>query len=251
MIGDGLATEHRGMDTQRFAALAASAAAAHDIGIGLSELAAQPTTGESLTAVREFLGMEVAFITRLDGDVMTVAAVDGDGETFLLTAGQELPFDQTYCQRMLSGRLPSVIADVRAEDRAASLAITDLADIGAFTTVALRFSDGAVRGTLCTASHRAAPSLGYRDLQYLQVAARMIADQLERDDLRRAAERAGGSGEGTLLAMTTELRAGALDLLETVSDRGAEPSGPAGVIDDLQLVANKLGSVERLLLPAA
>ena len=47
----------------------------------------------------------------------------------------------------------------------------------------LRHSDGSVSGTLCAARHRAKPELGYRELQFLQVLARLISDQLERQRL--------------------------------------------------------------------
>jgi HD-GYP domain-containing protein (c-di-GMP phosphodiesterase class II) len=49
----------------------------------------------------------------------------------------------------------------------------------------LRFSDGSLHGTLCAASHEANPSLGYRELQFLHVFARMVADLLERESLER------------------------------------------------------------------
>ena len=81
----------------------------------------------------------------------------------------------------MAGRLPNVNPDIRGDDRAASLPITQIADVGAFTSVPLRFSDGRLYGTLCAASHDAMPSLGYRELQFLHVFARIVADQLERE----------------------------------------------------------------------
>jgi len=47
--------------------------------------------------------------------------------------------EATYCQRVLDGRLPNVIPDVRADARAASLPITEAGNIGAFASVPLRF----------------------------------------------------------------------------------------------------------------
>jgi HD domain/GAF domain len=96
-----------------------------------------------------------------------------------------MPLQQTYCQRVLAGRLPNLIPDVRADDRAASLPITEAADVGAFVSVALTFSDGRLYGTLGAASHQAKPSLGYTDLQFLHVFARVVADQLELELERR------------------------------------------------------------------
>jgi hypothetical protein len=53
-----------------------------------------------------------------------------------------LPAEQTYCDRVLGGRLPNVIPDVQGEPRAADLPITRVMGIGAFTSVPLTFSDG-------------------------------------------------------------------------------------------------------------
>ena len=62
----------------------------------------------------------------------------------------------------------------------------------------LKFSDGRLYGTLCAASHEAKPSLGYRELQFLHVFARIVADQLERDEIqgRGPAARVTGVGRG-------------------------------------------------------
>jgi HD-GYP domain-containing protein (c-di-GMP phosphodiesterase class II) len=105
----------------------------------------------------------------------------GDPESFGMNEGGAVPLDMTYCQRMLAGRLPSLIPDVSADDRAASLPVTAAANIGAFASVPLTFSDGRFYGTLCAGNHQAKPELAYRDLQFLHVFARIIADQVERE----------------------------------------------------------------------
>lgn len=150
----------------------------------LSELAQGPSVERALEAMREFLGMDVAYTGEIVGDQMALRAVDGDSDSFCVVEGQSLPMEQTYCQRVMTGRMPNVNPDIRGDDRAASLAITQIADIGAFTSVPLRFSDGRLYGTLCAASHEAKLSLGYRELKFLHVFARIVADQLERDEIQ-------------------------------------------------------------------
>jgi len=49
----------------------------------------------------------------------------------------------------------------------------------------LTLSDGALYGTLCCGSHEAQPHLRQRDLQFMQVIARIIVDQIEREALER------------------------------------------------------------------
>jgi HD-GYP domain-containing protein (c-di-GMP phosphodiesterase class II) len=152
--------------------------------VELSELARSPTAERAVEAVRSFLDMDVAYTTEFVDENAVVKIVRGDGESFGgMAEGAEIPLEQTYCQRVLTGRLPNVIPDVRADERAASLPITVLGNVGAYTSVPLTFSDGSLYGTLCAGSHEAKPDLGYRDLQFLHVFARMVADQLEREML--------------------------------------------------------------------
>ena len=133
-----------------------------DVAGNLSELAQRPSVERALEAMREFLGMDVAYTGEIIGDQMALRAVEGDGASFCISEGMSLPSEQTYCQRVMTGRLPNVNPDMRGDDRAASLPITQIGDIGAFTSVPLHFSDGRLYGTLCAASHDAMPSLGYR-----------------------------------------------------------------------------------------
>jgi hypothetical protein len=155
-----------------------------DLASNLSELAQRPSVERALEAMREFLGMDVAYTSEIIGDQMALRAVEGDGASFCISEGMSLPSEQTYCHRVMAGRLPNVNPDIRGDDRAASLPITQIGDIGAFTSVPLHFSDGRLYGTLCAASHDAMPSLGYRELQFLHVFARIVADQLEREEIQ-------------------------------------------------------------------
>jgi HD-GYP domain-containing protein (c-di-GMP phosphodiesterase class II) len=151
--------------------------------VNLREAAETSSVSRAVEAVREFLGMEVAYASEFVDGQQVFRNVRGDKESFGVDNGTRFDLGQTYCERVLSGRLPNLIPDVRADDRAASLAVTEAADVGAFVSVPLRFSDGRLFGTLCAASHEAQPSLGYRELQFLKVFARLISDQLERGAL--------------------------------------------------------------------
>ncbi len=145
----------------------------------LAEVAQHPSIERALDALRECLRLDVAYTTELHVDRQLLLELSGNGASFGFHAGLSLPLAQTYCQRVLSGRLPNVIADVRGDPRAASLPMTEAADIGAFVSMPLTLSSGQIYGTVCGASHDARPSLGYRDLQFLRVLGRLIADQLE------------------------------------------------------------------------
>jgi GAF domain-containing protein len=77
-----------------------------------------------------------------------INAVIGEVSFFGLGEIPGLRLDQTYCQRMLDGRLPNLIPDVRQDDRSAQLAIGTAASIRAFASVPLRLADGRCFGTL-------------------------------------------------------------------------------------------------------
>ena len=147
----------------------------------LVDLAVHPTIGVALRAVREMLGMEVAYISQSVGDELVVRDLEGDGESFLLAPDRSMPRRESYCQRMLDGRIPNLIPDVGGDERTASMPITSIARIGAYATVPLTFGDGRLYGTLCAASHDA-KSFDYHQLGVLKVIARMVADQLERQE---------------------------------------------------------------------
>jgi PAS domain S-box-containing protein len=154
---------------------------------GLMDVAAAPTVAAALRTVREALGMEVAYTSELIGEHFVVREVEGDAASFGLARELVLPRAHTFCQRMLDGRIPSLVPDVRADDRTASMPVTRNWSAGAVASVRLTLSDGRLWGTLCALSHHAR-SFDYRDLQFLTVLARLISDQHE---LARAAADVG------------------------------------------------------------
>jgi HD-GYP domain-containing protein (c-di-GMP phosphodiesterase class II) len=155
--------------------------------IRLRDVAQSPSVERALDAVRELLGMDVAFVGRITETEQVYDVLRGDTDSFGVSEGHSMPLEQTYCKRILDGRLPNLIPNVRDDDRAASLEATESAGIGAYASVPLRFSDGRLHGMLCAASHEARPGLGYRELQFLHVFARIVADVLEREALERSA----------------------------------------------------------------
>jgi hypothetical protein len=137
-----------------------------------------------LVAAREHLNMDVSYSTRFVGDEQVVRAVHGDAGSFGLLPGTRLPLADTYCQRVVDGRLPSLIADTRRDRRTADL----VPALGAYVGVTVSFRDGRVYGTLCCASHAPALWLRERDVAFMRVLARMLAHELERREAERAAE---------------------------------------------------------------
>jgi HD-GYP domain-containing protein (c-di-GMP phosphodiesterase class II) len=197
----------------------------------LGEIAQKPSVERALDAVRELLGMEVSYTARLRESDQVLDTVSGDTASFGgVGPGAALPHEFTYCSRMLAGRIPNIVPDTRADERTASMPITQAVDVGAIATVPVRFSDGRVWGTLCAVSHDARRDLGYRELQFLHVFARLVADQLERE-------------EHESRARTLELQAAtAQTLIAAVEARDSYTGEHSrGVVDHATAVGRKLG----------
>jgi len=135
---------------------------------------------EMLRDVREALNMDVAFVSEFSEDRLVFRAVEGDAESFGWREGTSFPIDESYCKRVLDGRLPNVVPDAKREDATKDLRVTSEADIGSYAAVPLVLSDGRLYGTLCCVSHEADPWLRERDLELMERTARWLVEQLER-----------------------------------------------------------------------
>ena len=156
---------------------------------GLAELARvslDPSTesiDRMLSLARAALDMDVAFVSAFADDEAIVESVDGDGESFGVEAGTRVPLVETYCQRMLKGRLSSVVRDAMHDPRTRDLPITRDAEIGAYVGVPVRLWDGRLYGTLCCLSHEPEPTLNARDIRFMRVVAEIVAEQIDRQEL--------------------------------------------------------------------
>ena len=134
-----------------------------------------------LSAVREVLEMDVAFVSEFAGERMIFRALEGDAESFGWEEGESFPIDESYCKRVLDGRIPNVVPDAKREDATRDLRVTSEADIGSYAAVPLVLSDGRLYGTLCCVSHTPDPWLRQRDLGLMERVARQLIEQLERE----------------------------------------------------------------------
>jgi EAL domain-containing protein (putative c-di-GMP-specific phosphodiesterase class I) len=139
-----------------------------------------------LSTARTHLGLDLAFITHLDGPVQRFEHLHGDAASFGWHEGQEIPREEGYCHHVLRGELPGVVPDAQAEPLARSLAVTAQADIGAYVGVPIREQGGGLFGALCAVSHQPHRELGAVEGAYLSVLAELVGDQLDRlRDLER------------------------------------------------------------------
>jgi GAF domain-containing protein len=135
---------------------------------------------EMLDLAREALGVDAAYVTEFKDDEQVYRALAGDYESFGMAPDDGYPLEGSYCQRMVVGRIPSVVPDVGANAELAGLALTSLGDIGAYVGVPITLSDGRIWGTMCGVSHDASP-LDRRAEALMQILSRMAAAEIERE----------------------------------------------------------------------
>ena len=141
----------------------------------------KPRTVERLlSAVRGALEMDVVFVSKFEGDRLVLRALEGDAESFGWREDEGFPLDESYCKRVLEGRIPRVVPEAGREEATRDLRVTTEADIGSYAAVPLVLPDGRPFGTLCCVSHARDPWLRERDLGLMGRAARLLVGHLER-----------------------------------------------------------------------
>jgi EAL domain-containing protein (putative c-di-GMP-specific phosphodiesterase class I) len=186
-----------------------------------------------LQAARRHLGLDVSFISEFaEGDRVirhVDAAVPG-----AVAPGDSSPLEESYCQRVVDGRLPQLIVDVRELADSELLPTVEGLAPRAHVSVPLTLADGRVYGTFCCYGGSADTSLNQRDLgvvrMFADVAMQYIEADLEAAD-RHAAARAritSALGEDgcltTVFQPITSLEDGRVMGFEALSRFSAEPS---------------------------
>lgn len=139
---------------------------------------------DALHSVRQALAMEVAFVSEFKGGHRIFRYVDAAADFAPIAVGGSHPLEETYCQRVIDGRLPEVIRDTALEPEAAGLEVTRELRIGAYISVPIKLADGRLHGTLCCFSAQANSELGERDLQTMRLFADFVAKILSREFMR-------------------------------------------------------------------
>jgi EAL domain-containing protein (putative c-di-GMP-specific phosphodiesterase class I) len=141
----------------------------------------QGIVARSLEAVRQHLGMEVAYISEFVGNDSVFRVVDAPGLEALIQPGDSRSLDDVYCRHILAGRLPELIPDTSAIPLAAGMPITRAIPIGSHVSVPIRLADGSVYGMFCCLSPQTNSSLNVRDLQVMRAFADIAADEIRRE----------------------------------------------------------------------
>lgn len=164
-------------------------AAAGLAGLPPSILDGSPSVARLLQAIRKHLGMDVAFISEFTQGRRFFRHVEIGQSRLAIRPGDSDPLEESYCLRVVDGRLPELIPDACANAEALTLPATRAVPVGAHLSVPIRLADGRVYGTFCCFSHAPDLTLTERDLRILRVFADLAAEQIQRDLSDREARR--------------------------------------------------------------
>lgn len=144
---------------------------------------------DALVAIRQHLGMEIAYFSEFVEGRTIFRRVDAPGLEHLIKVGDSHSLDDVYCNHILEGRLPELIPDTSREPLAQSLPITSAAPIGSHASIPIRLPDGKPFGMFCCLSPQANPGLNDRDLETMRVFAGLAARQLHLEIGKSRADR--------------------------------------------------------------
>ncbi|MFC0677808.1 EAL domain-containing protein [Lysobacter korlensis] len=156
-----------------------------------------------VAAAREHLDADIGFLCEFDGSAKVVRKVDGTVHGQEVGVGTSFPLDETYCRRLTSGELPSVVHDGRNDPRVRDLPITRELDIGTYIGVPVNLPDGSLYGTLCCISHEVDRSIHERDVKFMRVLGALIGNELAE---QRAADQEHRSKLDRIGRLTGSLR---------------------------------------------
>lgn len=147
---------------------------------------------DMLSAIRRHLRMELAFISEFEGDRRFFRHISSELPDPLIKINDSDPLDDSYCQRVVDGRLPELIHDATKNPVAKQLPVTDALPVGAHLSVPIELSNGDIYGTFCAFSREADLTLQDRDLELMrtfsEIAAKRIEKELELKSLRKTIE---------------------------------------------------------------
>lgn len=142
---------------------------------------AEAIISEALQSISALLSMETAFVSEISRGRRIFRHLKCCGEFASIQVGDSDPVEETYCQRVIDGRLPELITNTNLNLEARRLPVTEKLRIGCYLGVPIRFSDGSLYGTLCCFSSLPDESLNRHHLETLRLFAHFIGKVLERE----------------------------------------------------------------------
>ena len=143
---------------------------------------------EVLRMIREHLKMDVVFVSEFVDGHRVFRRVETSPTARVIEVGQSSPLEESFCQRVIDGRLPRLVRELEQEPSFDDLPPTDF-PIGAHLSTPIILNDGRVYGTLCCFSFAPNADLTDRDLKKLELSAQLTARKIN-DRMTKEADKA-------------------------------------------------------------
>jgi hypothetical protein len=146
-----------------------------------------PKVPEALRLLREKLQMDVVFVSQFVDQRRQFRVVESAPHKTVVKAGQSDPLEETWCQHVVDGRMPQLVKDARPLVEAGTVPDPGM-EIGTHLSTPVLLGNGSVYGTLCCFSQEVKAGVGERDLQRLQIVAKLLAEDLRAHDVGKELE---------------------------------------------------------------
>lgn len=127
-----------------------------------------------LGVLRQRLGLDTAWLSVFHDGMQVIEVLDGNAAALGVSPGQRSQLSESYCVRVIDGRLPAVIPDTSANPITAALPVTSQTGLGAYVGVPVSGDTGAKVGMVCVVSEEPKPYLTDEDLRVVQQVADLI-----------------------------------------------------------------------------
>jgi GAF domain-containing protein len=134
-----------------------------------------------LRMTRDLLDTDIAVLTEIRDGYETALRVDGEwpGQGSFNTVSVAL--ENTFCQRMLDGRIGHYVRDAATDPRVSDLAMARHLGVRAWLGVPIEMSDMRLY-VLCCLAAESRPSLGDREVRLLAGLAESVRAELQSSD---------------------------------------------------------------------
>lgn len=137
--------------------------------------------GDLLRRVRSNMDMDIVFVAEFVEERRVFRYVDSSNESAdLIESGFSDPLEETYCMRVVDGRLPLAIPDTSKNSEASELGVTDALNIQSYLSAAIRLPNGEIFGTLCCIGHNPSTALGSNEVSALKSIADLVSQHVTR-----------------------------------------------------------------------
>jgi len=143
-----------------------------------SDASIDSSIGEVLRLLRDRMSMDVVFVSEFVDGQRVVRQVEQSKGTDVLAPGYSEPLEESWCKRVVDGRLPQFIPDASADPAASQLLGALSFPIGTHISTPIVMANGEIYGTLCCFSMQPSESATTDDLARLQMTAKLAAQRL-------------------------------------------------------------------------